>query len=240
MLGGEHLVAAAQPQADVQQAEAHRRAVGERHLARLGAEVLDRGLLHGELGVGLGGGQVGVGVLVEAGAVAGDGLGHRGGVRGEHVGGELRLVGAQRELGAHRRPVAGVEGRGAVVGGAGVGAGAGAGRVVVGPRARRADPQGEAARGGGRASEERSAGQLGHGTPLGSTGRAGHSTTPGPATGRVPGGRASARRDLAQPGPDEVDEPVGLLEVGAVPGFGDHGHVALAPMACAVRSAMSA
>jgi hypothetical protein len=128
VLGGEHLVAGAQAQAAVEQPETHGRAVGQRHVARLGAQVLGGGRAHGNLGVLLAGRQVGVGVVVEAGAVAGDGLGHGAGMGGQHPGREVGHVGGQRELITHRAPVGRIERRriGATRGfPVGVGAGSG-------------------------------------------------------------------------------------------------------------------
>jgi hypothetical protein len=114
VLGGDDLVAAVQLDAVVDQAQAHRGAVGERDLDGIDVQVVGgRGahllLLAGELV------ERAVGVDRQRLAVAGDGVGHLLRRRGEDEGGEVAQVGGERELGAHRVPVLGVEvvGRGA-------------------------------------------------------------------------------------------------------------------------------
>jgi hypothetical protein len=109
VLRGEHLLAGSQAQPPVHEAEAHRGAVREGDLARVGAEVLGRGGARSELAVALVLLEVPVRILVEAPSVPLDRIGDGPGVGRQDERGEVQDVGRQRELVADRRPVTGIE-----------------------------------------------------------------------------------------------------------------------------------
>ena len=109
MLGGQHPLASADDDAPVEETEAHRRAVGQCDLPGRCAEIVSGCGRHGLLQLSLMLQQVAMGVGIEAGAVAGDGLGHRSRMGGQREGAEVRNVGTERELLAHRRPIGRVQ-----------------------------------------------------------------------------------------------------------------------------------
>ena len=100
-----------EPQDDpaVEQAEAHRRAVGEGDLVGRRPEVVGGGVGNRGVELALVLDHVAVGVGVETAPVAIDRIGHGPRMGGEREGGEVRDVGRQRELRPHRVPVARIE-----------------------------------------------------------------------------------------------------------------------------------
>ncbi len=116
VLSREHLVARAESKARVEEAEAHRRRVRQRHFGGRHGHEATRSLPGRTAQAVTGTVQILDGVRVELAPVGGDRVRDRPRMRGEQKGGEMDPIGLQLELRADRAPIAEIGCRSACLG----------------------------------------------------------------------------------------------------------------------------